>query len=464
MVAHGYARCMKFEELRQQYPVFRYESCKTGFTPHGLLATYQFSCNELKFEHNVMMSGVKLATFNQQRVDTLFVHLGLVELLSYWKATCSPQIEATWIHLGTDQKKFWGKLYLNGMGEYFFQNQIDFTQTDFLKLVTGSASNEPPSILPSLADDTREPHILIPIGGGKDSAVTAELLAQHFSITPFILNPTPAEQAVAAAVTTEPAITVSRTFDPKLLGLSSKGYLNGHVPFSATLAFLSVIAGELGGFTHVAISNEHSSNEGNVLYLNTTINHQYSKTIEFESDLNAYLIPLSTVHYFSFVRPLYELQIAKLFSAMPHFFSMFRSCNRGQKTNSWCGNCPKCLSIALTMLPWVGVDTILSIFGSNPLANLENISLVHELAGRANHKPFECVLTTEETLVSLYLCIQVSGEKELPAVLTDAQVTILNTEKNLAERAQAILDHWEHNPNMPVLFEEILKQAYQEVL
>jgi hypothetical protein len=58
----------------------------------------------------------------------------------------------------------------------------------------------------------------------------------------------------------------------------------------------------------------------------------------------------------------------------------------------------------------------------------------------------------------------VSDEDTLPAVLADAQATILNTEKNLEERAQAVLDSWEHNPNMPPAFEEILKSAYHEVI
>lgn len=464
MVVRGYARCMKFEELRQQYPVFQYISCKINFTPQGAEAIYEFTCNELRFSHTLSLKGVQLAAYNQLRVNTLLTHLGLVELLSYWKATCSQRIEAPWIHLTAQQHQFWNNLYLKGMGEYFFRNQIDFTQTNFLSLITNLQTEQPANILPALADDDRTPHILLPIGGGKDSAVAAELLAQHFPITPFIVNPIPAEQAVAAAVSVEPPITVTRLFDPQLSQLNSQGYLNGHVPFSASLAFLGVVAGELGGFTHVVMSNERSSNENNLTYLNTPINHQYSKTLEFESALNHYLAPLSAVRYCSFVRPLYELQIAKLFSAMPQYFGLFRSCNRGQKTNSWCGNCPKCLSIILTLLPWVGEEVTISIFGSNPLTNPENISIVHELAGRTEHKPFECVLTVEETLVSLHLCIQASDQQQLPVVLKDAQTTILDSEKNLEERAQAILDSWESNPNLPPAFEEILKAAYHEVI
>lgn len=450
-------------------PVFYYNGWKLAYLPDGLRVEYDFSSGqEFQFTHSVEFSGIQLADFDKQRVEQLIGHLGLVELLSYWKAFASPRIEASCVFLTEPQRAFWHDLYLKGMGEYFYKNKIDFTPVDFLQLITRSTPDSTPPHAPqahaSTATDKAEHRVLVPVGGGKDSAVTAEIIRNVFPINTFILNPTPAELAVSQQAGCEHPVITKRTFDPRLLELNKKGFLNGHVPFSASLAMMTVIAAELGGYTEIAVSNERSSNEANVTYLGHEINHQYSKSLEFETAFNSYISALSTVRYFSFMRPLYELQIAKLFSTFPQYFPIFRSCNRGQKTNSWCGACPKCLAITLTLLPWVGIDTINSIFGSNPLTRPENIPTVHELAGLTEAKPFECVTTKEETIVALHLCVQVYAQsgQALPVVLSDAQTNILATEKNLEERAQAVLDSWAANPNAPEPFEELLRAAYHE--
>lgn len=468
---------MKFEELRQRYPTFSYTACETNFTPDGIKAQFRFSSTDLHFTHTILITGVTRVTNDPERetrVQKMVEHLGLVELLSYWKLVCSPNIQTPALHLTEEQFSFWNQLTLHGMGEYFYKNQIDFTVPGFLKLngkdlSIGEVEKKDGSQVAAPKTSESDPDqttLLVPIGGGKDSIVTGELLKPHFPITPCIVNPTAAEEQVASLLTDQPAIRVQRTFDPLLTQLNQQGYLNGHVPFSATLAFLSVVAADLAGLTHVAISNERSSNEGTVTYKNHTINHQYSKTVQFETALSAYIQPLTSVHYFSFVRPLYELQIAKLFAHLPDYFPVFRSCNRGQKTNSWCGHCPKCLALTLILLPWVGIKQIQSIFSSNPLDDSTNIPLVHELGGKTKHKPFECVTTTEETLVALHLCIQVYTQagQPLPPVLADAAQHVLAQEQNLDQRAQDVLDAWETSPNMPPQFEQLLKVAYHEVI
>lgn len=448
--------------------VFLYNGWETTYLSNGLKVEFDFSAgNEFQFIHSITFSSIELVEFDRDRVNQLIGHLGLVELLSYWKLFATPRIEAPCVYLTPEQIEFWHTLYLKGMGEYFYKNKLNFTQPNFLQLIprTIPEAKTPRGPKPQNKErDESERRVLVPVGGGKDSAVSAEVIRTAFTINTCILNPTPAELAVSQEAGCMTPVIAQRTFDPLLFELNKKGYLNGHVPFSASLAFMTVIAAELGGYTDVAVSNERSSNEGNVIYLGQEINHQYSKSLEFETLFNAYLKDFSQIHYFSFMRPLYELQIAKLFSTFPQYFPIFRSCNRGQKTNSWCGECPKCVAITLTLLPWVGVETINSIFGSNPLTNPANISVVHELAGLTEAKPFECVTTKEETLVSVHLCIQVYGQtgQPLPTVLADAQKNILAQESNLDKRAQAVLEAWQSNPNAPAPFEELLRAAYHE--
>jgi hypothetical protein len=187
--------------------------------------------------------------------------------------------------------------------------------------------------------------------------------------------------------------------------MNQQGFLNGHTPFSAYLAFLSVLVAELFGYREVVVSNERSSNEGNVDYLDSVINHQYSKTFKFEQDFAEYLSKylITGVNYFSFLRPLYEIQIAALLTQFPETLSKFKSCNRNYKLNSKCGACPKCLAVYIMIFPFLEKGVISRIFQNDPFKNVENLDILKGLIGSGPHKPFECVGTYEETLVGLYL-------------------------------------------------------------
>jgi hypothetical protein len=128
--------------------------------------------------------------------------------------------------------------------------------------------------------------------------------------------------------------------------------------------------------------------------------------------------------YFSFVRPLYELQIGELFSRVPALFDLFKSCNR-KRSDSWCGECPKCLSVFLTMYPFVSRSSLVKIFGTDLFHREGNTSILRQLAG-LDVKPFECVATTGEIATALALSIEKAkaGGDSLPPVLAYAAENI----------------------------------------
>jgi len=203
----------------------------------------------------------------------------------------------------------------------------------------------------------------------------------------LLLNPTEAALAVAKQAGCDKPIIVRRTIDKRLLDLNAAGYLNGHPPFSALLAFLGVTVTALGGHRHVIVSNERSAEEATVEYLGAPINHQYSKTYEFETAFReysrGYLSP--EIEYFSLLRPLYELQIAARFARLPQYFPLFRSCNRGMATNSWCGRCPKCLFVWTVLYPFVERGQMLGIFGSDLYAWGGAAEILRALLGLDRH-------------------------------------------------------------------------------
>ena len=379
------------DELRRRHPQFTYRSY--SYQPQGddLVISFDFHLDpDIDFRPQVVIKGAA----HLKPVDSLVFHLGLIEMLSYWKATCSPRIHVAAGPLSQLQLDWWKNLLLKGMGEFFYVNQIDFTPRDFVAI---TADQLVPTI--PIATPTQDKYLNL-VGGGKDSAVALEILktarVNHQSL---LLNPTLAALAIAKG--TSPII-IKRTLDPKLLQLNQQGYLNGHTPFSAYLAFLSLLTGSLFGFKHVVVANERSSDEENISYLGYKINHQYSKSLEFERSFRDYTAQYltSSISYFSLLRPLWEIQICKTFSNYPQYFSVFKSCNVNQKQNSWCGRCPKCVSTFILLYQFMPKDTI-SIFGSNLLENPEVTDLIQHLSGEKQPKPFECVGTKREIKAAL---------------------------------------------------------------
>ena len=332
-------------------------------------------------------------------------------MLSYWKATASPKIVVEAGHLTKEQIAWFKDLIFQGMGEYFFQNKIDFTKKNFLTITSVASSPKRDLGIPKSRLSSRT---LVPVGGGKDAVVTLELFKKaKVLLRPFLLNPKKEQLRIIDLSKAGKPIVVERTIDSKLLELNKKRYLNGHTPFSAYLAFLTVLCAALFDLKYIALSNERSSNEGNVKYKGRIINHQYSKSYDFEKKFKTYSKKylLKDVEYFSFLRPLYELQIAKLFSKYPKYFSAFLSCNEAHKTYSgrqkptgkWCGKCAKCLFVFLALYPFAGKQRTIAIFKKNLLKDKELKPLLQELTGKKRFKPFECVGTIKESRALLTL-------------------------------------------------------------
>ncbi len=421
---------MNATDLCQKYPKFIYEKYSYEIIGDKLEITYYYSLPfGHKFVHRLTFQNLKHLT--RKNIDARIIFsTGIIEAANYWKTTCSPviEIQAGWLPI---DEKWWQKLYLNGFSQYFYENHIDYTPGNFLSFNFSGPEIKAPQV--SFPEDS----ILLPIGGGKDSAVSGELLKSHFSLQPVIVYPaSPAADKIAEMLSDTPAITVTRNFDPHLMEMNNSGYLNGHVPYSAIIGFLFLIAAQIDHHKYIVVSNERSSDEGNVIYLGKPVNHQYSKSSEFEADFSSYIQSLGLKQgYFSFLRPLYELQIAQLFSRMPRYFDTFRSCNKGQKENMWCGHCPKCLSVAMALGPWTGEDVILKIFsGVNPLNNPDNAKILKEMTDPAEVKPFECITTTEEAQICLEFIEkgQTPGVREFlshrgPSVMPEKFTRILNS-------------------------------------
>ncbi|MEP7167673.1 MAG: hypothetical protein ABI758_06900, partial [Candidatus Woesebacteria bacterium] len=388
---------------------FRYDSFESTHQDDTLQLQFYFSCGEHHFNPHLSIVGITgeiVDSMGKERLDAWVFHLGLCEIASYWKAFCSPRIEISCGYLDIDQIKFWQKLLYKGLGEFFFQNKIQPFAPEF------GTKNEASKTTKNSHAFSNLQSVLVPVGGGKDSIVTLEILAEAgYDISTFSGHKGASKDVIgifAKLHSLSQDIVFTRALDPHLSELNAQGYPNGHTPFSSVLAFLTSFTAELLSIPYIAVSNEGSADEPTAIWNGIDVNHQYSKSFEFEQDFRTYIknnMP-GAPEYFSFMRPLYEIQIVQLFIKYSEYFATFKSCNVGQKTNSWCGHCPKCVFVALMLSAFVDDETITSIFGYPILENEALIPIIDELVGISEFKPFECVGTREESQVALYLALQ----------------------------------------------------------
>lgn len=428
----------KYLKLRERYPRFFYRGYEIEEDETELKLTYSFEIEGLSSFAPVWKfpraEGDSRCWQKDELLKKMVFSLGMVELISYWKLTCCPQVVVEAGVLSEEQIDWWKDLYFNGLGEFFYVNGISLVEPeDFMEIKAqagGDGREKAAPVEPPLKG------VLVPIGGGKDSAVTLELLRQAGeSVYAYIINPRGAtvHTTEVAGLDSSHIVSARRTLDANMLELNRQGYLNGHTPFSALVAFSSVIAARMYGLSYVALSNESSANESTVQ--GSSVNHQYSKSFKFEEDFHRYTgkyLP-GSAYYFSMLRPLSEYQIARYFASQKQYHSIFRSCNAGSKTDSWCGHCPKCLFVYVILSPFLASEEVEHIFGRNMLEDETMKVTLEQLVGIHEEKPFECVGSRDEINAAIVRTID-NMEREgrrLPALLAYYRTTGLY-EKNKA--------------------------------
>lgn len=469
---------MTVKQLQTKHPKIVYQSFDWEIKKEQIEISFKFLLNpDICFEPKLIVKNLQRKTLlkiNHDTIDGLVFHLGLIELLSYWKATLSPIIAIKAGHLNKKQILWWRTLFLEGLGEFFYRNNLNPDDINFKFKIESTNS-----YIPFQDEKLDDKKILVPLGGGKDSLVTLDLLKYQISnlprrqagikyqIIPFALNPTQATLDILKINSELEPIIIEREIDPKLLELNKQGYFNGHTPFSAYLAFLATLIATLQEIKYVAVSNEISSDEATAQVTSPVgekkYNHQYSKTTDFENRFRNYQknYLVSNLEYFSFLRPLHEIQISKIFVKIgKEYFSVFRSCNRGQKKNIWCHDCPKCLFAFLILFPFMNEKVLTTkIFHENLFTKKSLLDDALKLVEIDKVKPWECVGTKEESIIAFYLSVKKFKKNniKLPIILREIKKKVLDKETDLEKRTEKILASWNSKHNLPEAFERILK-------
>lgn len=334
--------------------------------------------------------------------------------INYWCVFPTKNIRIEGFALTREQAKFWDALYLNGLGEFFYNMKIDFHG---LIAFPYDASLTAP--LPARFE--RPTKALLLNGAGKDSILSAEILkAEGVPFDFFAYEPTPAHKRIASLVGAK-TINVTRRRDSYLDVIMSLFGVSSAYPSVSTFTFVAVLLAELLGYDKIVFSNEKSADFGNLTYLGLPVNHQWCKSSEAEKMVNDYIQRFITpdISTSSLLRKYSELEIVRRFVSHPKYLRYVTSCNTYfwlsrteqllMRKSYWCKKCPKCVFLFACFAAYLPKKEVVDIFGDDIYTKKRLLPLVRRILGIEGFKPLDCVGEPEEMILAMHLASR-SGE------------------------------------------------------
>ncbi len=376
---------------KHQVATFRFVRCALDENTGVAQLVYAFD-NGPELVETVTIPGAPFALdgARAQAVEQALRLLHLFAGVSYYKAAVPDDVRIDSYAIDADTAALVEMVYLNGLGEFAYRNGLNL-RGRFRLPVQGEAVAAP-------AAGLRE-HALVAIGGGKDSLVSIEALrALGIEETVTWIGGSQLIRACAER-TGLPTLNIGRVLAPELFDLNRQGAWNGHIPVTAVNSAIMALAALLQGVNQVVFSNERSASYGSQIPGTGEVNHQWSKGWAFEQAFGEHLEKhvAADLHYYSLLRPLSELAVARQFAKSDFYDAHFSSCNRNfhilgeRPVNRWCGVCPKCHFVFLALAPFMPKTRLVRIFGRNLLDDAEQAGGFDALLEFQDHKPFECV-------------------------------------------------------------------------
>jgi UDP-N-acetyl-alpha-D-muramoyl-L-alanyl-L-glutamate epimerase len=337
---------------------------------------------------------------------------------------------------------FFEKVFLNGLAEFRYVNNLPIHQTvkfswdDAAKPIADGTAHTSTRLLDGGA--------FVLNGGGKDGAVAIEMAKQlEVDLAWFTSGAAESRSRIVDVSGINQWVQAQRYSDRYI---KEHAILKGHRPMSFYVSMISSLAAYCTDRRYVIAANEYSASFPNIEVDGFWVNHQYSKSSEYEQSLSALFeqhdIP---VRYFSITRPLYELQIMRIFAQYTKYHAHFLSCNRGMRDDVWCMNCPKCAFVIGSMYLY-NESSAKELWGNSRDVFAAN-HLVDELVELVNvdAKPLECIGTIAENR----LLVSEMVAREL-IVLNDTQRTRLDELMMAGNETEVIdLDAYERSGYFP---------------
>jgi hypothetical protein len=367
------------------------------------VATLRYALDEEVFftEEIELPVRAPLSEADRREVDGLLALLHWVAGVSYFKTAAPAAVSCEAGAPPPAAAALLEALYSEGLGEFAYENGLPSLPRPRFSPGTAPARAQ-------ASTDAAPERLLVPVGGGKDSAVAIEIARRSAGelVLFSVGNAPPIARTVAVSGLAH--LVAERRLDRGLAGLNRAGALNGHVPVTAIVSCTAILTAALRGLDAVVMANERSASTGNLVWDGVEINHQFSKGIAAERLLQAALEQAGAgVRIFSILRPASELAIARAFARMEPYHGAFTSCNAVfrsdpvRRPESWCCDCPKCRFVFLALAPFSDPAQLREIFGRDLLEDEGQFDGFALLMASGGHKPFECVGEEEESLAAV---------------------------------------------------------------
>ena len=441
------------------YTEFRYLRAKINTQECQVVFDYELAGEgpSLSFSESLSFTPVRVGQeVDWERVRGLVAILGAVMGLSYYKAAAPSRYVIAAEGMTGEGVEYLGQVITHGMAEFAFRNELGAPLSPEIVHEAPVAPSWLPESYLTLSGDP-----LVPIGGGKDSVVSVELLAAaRMHPVQFAVNPNKIIYRVAR-IKGHPVIAASREIDPALIAINSQGALNGHIPVTAINSLIALVQARIIGLGPVVMSLEASASEPTLWWGEMPVNHQWSKSEQAEELLQDMLGPqagLSPGAYFSLLRPYSEIQIARYFARLSEYHPVITSCNRafrhGVEDARWCGDCDKCRFIFLILSPYIAATSLTRMFADNLLDNPRQLEGYRALLGLHEHRPFECVGEQAESMLALHW-ISARSEWSNSAVVKALVAEIPELLAAQPELEEQVLGHRHCAIDMPSAFENL---------
>jgi UDP-N-acetyl-alpha-D-muramoyl-L-alanyl-L-glutamate epimerase len=359
---------------------------------------------------------------DRDRVDGLLSLLHWVAGVSYYKTAVPPTVVCETGAPPPAAATLLEALYSEGLGELAYTNGLAGLPRPSFPRRSAAGPQSP-------AEPQAPRRVLVPVGGGKDSAVAIEIMRRAGPELALFSVGDAAPIARTVAVAALPHLLARRRLDSGLPALNGSGALNGHVPITAIVSCVALLTAALRGYDSVAMANERSASSGNVAWDGIDVNHQFSKGLRAERLLQAALGEgASALQLFSVLRPASELAIARAFARMEPYHAAFTSCNATFRTDpalrseTWCCDCPKCRFVFLALAPFSSPEHLREVFGSALLDDESQFAGFALLTATGGHKPFECVGEEHESIAAIRMLAgdpRWSGQRVVRRLVTE---------------------------------------------
>ncbi len=420
----------------------------------------RYGLDDLEFEETFVIPRASAESFDPATVDGLLDLLHWVAGVSYYKAAIPAQISFDGATPGPATIRLLTALYTEGLGEFAVVNDLPALPAPQFQPAAGSAgveesterSREGQSEVDSSTDARQHlERLLVPVGGGKDSAVAIEIArASGLDVTLFSVGDAPPIRETARVSGYE-RLMATRRIDPLLLECNAAGALNGHIPITAIVGCVALLTAALNGQDAVTLANERSASAGNLTWHGIEINHQFSKSRGAEKLMRDAVGEIADApRIFSVLRPASELSIARAFSRFTQYHPAFTSCNRvfqidpARRLTSWCCDCDKCRFVFLILAPFMTPEQLTTIFGADLLNDPGQYEGFALLTATGGDKPFECVGEVEEVLAAIHLLAndpQWSNHPVVARLATEVLSAHLVTEASVQRQFVLADDH-----------------------